>query len=343
MFSVKELLVDREATPTELGRARFRFTDDYSVFDWGKMPDAIPNKGASLCTMGAFNFDRLERDGTSTHFLGVVTGDEATPRPLSQVERPPREMAVELTRVPDLPTTDDGYDYDAYHEAADEGSHFLVPLEVVFRNSVPVGSSLRSRVDPRDVGVDRDGWPDEPVDLPDPLVEFSTKFEEQDRYLSRAEADRIAGRAGVERLEAVAHTVNRVLTQRAESVGFDHEDGKIECLYHDGEVRVADVVGTFDENRYARAGQEMSKEVVRQVYKREHAGWVEAVSAAKAEARERSVADWKSLCAVEPPSLPEDVVRTVSDMYTAGTNAYTETDWFDAPPVDEAVEAVRSL
>jgi phosphoribosylaminoimidazole-succinocarboxamide synthase len=87
----------------------------------------------------------------------------------------------------------------------------------------------------------------------------------------------------------------------------------------------------------------MSKEVVRQYYKREHPEWVEAVDAAKTEATERGIADWKSLCDEAPPALPDGVVRTVSDMYTAATNAYTEDVWFDAPPVDEAVEAVRDL
>ena len=29
----------------------FEFTDDYSVFDWGKMPDAIPRKGEALAKL----------------------------------------------------------------------------------------------------------------------------------------------------------------------------------------------------------------------------------------------------------------------------------------------------
>jgi len=60
MTSVKEFRVDEPATADSLGRGRFVFTDAYSVFDWGQMPDAIPRKGASLCAMGAFNFELLE-------------------------------------------------------------------------------------------------------------------------------------------------------------------------------------------------------------------------------------------------------------------------------------------
>ena len=339
MTSVKEFVVERDPTADELGAGRFAFTDDYSVFDWGKMPDPIPRKGASLCTMGAYNFELLEDAGVPTHYRGV--GPDAAP--LSSAAEPPRELAIELAAVPDLPFADGTYDYDAFHGEARDAAGYVVPLEIVFRNTVPVGSSLRSRMSPRDVGLDRDAWPEGVVDLPEPIVEFSTKYEEQDRYLDPAEADRIAGAAPLAALESVAREVNDLVTERAAEAGFVHEDGKIECVYADGEVRVADVVGTFDENRFAYDGQEVSKEVIRQHYKRIAPEWVEAVSDAKARADEEGVADWRPLCAVSPPSLDPAVVGAVADMYAAGTNAYTGADWFDAPPVADAVDAVREL
>jgi len=337
MTSVKEFRVEREPTATATGEGRFAFTDDYSVFDWGRMPDEIPEKGRSLCTMGAFNFERLEREGVPTHYRGV--GPDAVA--LDAVDDAPRELAIELVQVPGLPFEDGAYDYDAYHGAA--GANYLIPLEIVFRNTVPVGSSLRKRGEPSEYGLDVDAWPDEPVALPEPVVEFSTKYEEQDRYLDRAEADRIAGTAGVDALDDLAREVNRIVTDRAAETGFVHEDGKIECCYVDGTVKVADVVGTFDENRFAYDGQEVSKEVVRQYYKRAHPEWVEAVSEAKAEADRRAVADWRPLCDVEPDPLPADVITAVAELYAAGANAYTGEAWFDAPDIDAAVDAVRDL
>ena len=350
MTSVKDLRVDTEPTETALGAGVFAFSDRYSVFDWGEMPDRVPRKGASLCVMGAFNFELLEVAGVPTHYRGVVAQGETVA--LADAPEPPTEMVVDLTRVPDLPFVGDddpdathgGYDYDAYHAAA--GDHYLVPLEVVFRNSVPVGSSLRRRRDPADLGLDAElgldpeSWPDERVDLPEPVVEFSTKYEEKDRYLSRAAADAIAGRADVEDLEALARDVNREVTGRAAEAGFVHEDGKIECLYADGEVRVADVAGTFDENRFAFGGREVSKEVVRQHYKEVDAGWVAAVSDAKREADERGVADWRALCERSPAPLDVDVLSAVSAMYAAGANHYTGHEWFDAPPLGEALAAL---
>jgi phosphoribosylaminoimidazole-succinocarboxamide synthase len=337
--SVKEFRVDAPATATELGRGSFVFTDDYSVFDWGKMPDTIPDKGASLCSMGAFNFELLEEAGVPTHYRGVVAEGEVVS--LAAAETPPWEMAIDLTQVPELPHDGRTYDYDAYHAAASE--NYLVPLEVVFRNRVPVGSSLRDRTDPADHGIDRDEWPDEPVDLDDPIVEFSTKYEESDRYLDREAADRIAGSADVDDLADLARTVNRIVTDRAGGVGLVHEDGKIEILYHDGELRVADVVGTFDENRFSYEGTGLSKEVLRQYHKRTQPEWVAAVEEAKTAARERDVADWKALCDHDPEPLDESVLKVARDLYAAGTNAYVGRDLFDAPPLETAIGAVRRL
>ncbi|WP_256296419.1 phosphoribosylaminoimidazolesuccinocarboxamide synthase [Haloarchaeobius salinus] len=339
MTSVKEFRIEEPATADELGRGAFVFTDDYSVFDWGKMPDTIANKGASLCSMGAFNFELLEDEGIPTHYRGVVRNGDTLR--LRDADQPPWEMAIDLTQVPDLPHEGRDYDYESFH--AEAGSNYLVPLEIVFRNRVPVGSSLRSRTDPADHGLDRDEWPEGVVDLEEPIVEFSTKFEESDRYLTHAEADDIAGRADVDELERTAREVNRVVTEQAESGGLTHEDGKIECLYFDGEIRVADVVGTFDENRFSYEGTQISKEVIRQYHKRTQPDWVASVTEAKERAKAENVADWKSLCEVQPEPLDDDVLAVASDLYTAGANAYTDLELFDAPPLDPAIGAVSRL
>jgi Phosphoribosylaminoimidazolesuccinocarboxamide (SAICAR) synthase len=352
MTSVKKFVIEEAATPERTGRGRFVFTDDYSVFDWGKMPDPIPGKGASLCAMGAANFELLEAEGVRTHDRGVVGGASETPQasgetvrgevvPLDAADAPPREMAIDLSRVPDLPHEGRTYDYEAFHAAA--GDNYVVPLEIVFRNTVPVGSSLRGRADPGDVGLDDDDWPGEAVDLLEPVVEFSTKFEESDRYLDPAEADRIAGAADIETLKETARTVNRLVTERADEAGLEHEDGKIECIYVDGEVRVADVVGTFDENRFSHDGQQVSKEVVRQYHKREQPEWVAAVDEAKERAKREDVADWRELCERDPEPLPDDVVEAMSELYTAGANAYLDRELFDAPALAAAVDRVREL
>ena len=342
MGSVKSLRVEESATDTSLGRGTFVFSDDYSVFDWGKMPDEIDRKGASLCAMGAHSFEILEKRDIPTHYRGVVTdGGVVSP---DETDEPPNEMAVELTQVPELPfgETTGEYDYESFH--AEGGDNYLVPLEVVFRNAVPPGSSLRSRYEPTDLGLEIDEWRDETVELDEPVVEFSTKFEEKDRYLDEEEARRVSGleEDAFETLRETAHRVNEVVTEHAGDVGLSHQDGKIECLYEDGEVKVADVTGTFDENRFLRDGVQMSKEFLRQFYKGYDPEWVEAVGDAKKEADEHGVADWRELCDVEPKPLPEEVKLTASDLYRAGANVYTERDLFDAPELDEVVERIET-
>jgi phosphoribosylaminoimidazole-succinocarboxamide synthase len=342
MTSVKEIRVEEPATADGPGRGAFVFTDDYSVFDWGKMPDAIPGKGAALCTTGAHTFEVLEGEDVPTHYRGVVADGKT--RPLSaalDTGATPREMAVDLVTVPDLPAEDGSYDYDAFHDAA--GSNYLVPLEVVFRNRVPVGSSLRRRSEPVDHGLDYEVWPDEPVGLPEPVVEFSTKYERQDRYLARGEADRIAGAADLDALEGLAREVDRVVTECAREAGLVHEDGKIECLYSGGEVRVADVAGTFDENRFSHEGRQVSKEVLRQYHERTQPGWVGAVREAKRRARAEGIAGWTEFCDHDPDPLDGRVVGAVRDLYRAGANAYVDREVFDAPPLAAAVDATDPL
>lgn len=341
MTSVKNFRVDDPPSTEELGRGAFEFTDDYSVFDWGKMPDPIPDKGASLCTMGAFNFELLEAEDISTHYRGVTVEGEVTDLESAINAGAPSEMGIDLTQVPELPYRDGSYDYDQYFDEA--GENYLVPLEIVFRNEVPVGSSLRKRHAPADFDLDYDEWPDEPLTLDTPVVEFSTKYEKQDRYLPREEADRLAGRASLEDLESVAREVNRVMTERARETGLHHQDGKIECLYYQGEIRVADVVGTFDENRFSYDGQQLSKEVIRQYHKRTQPAWVEAVSLAKERAREEGTPDWKGFCDRDPASLSPEVIQTIRNMYCAGTNAYLDRTVFDAPSIEDAIAAVREL
>ena len=83
MGSVKDLIKDdlgSEATENSLGAGIFDFSDRYSVFDWGEMPDHIPNKGAALCLMAAWNFEQLKKEGMQTHYLGIVKEDSTIKR-----------------------------------------------------------------------------------------------------------------------------------------------------------------------------------------------------------------------------------------------------------------------
>lgn len=339
MTSVTEVRVETAPTRDTPGRGTLVFSDAYSLFDWGPMPDTIPKTGASRCSMGAYTFERLEAEGIPTHYRGVVQGDSVVG--LEAADTPPKEMAIDLARVPDLPDADGEYLYESYHREA--GEEYLVPLEVVYRNTIPVDSDLRSRTDPADHGLDLEAWPDEPVALPEPSVEFTTSFEVTDRSLDREEAERIAGEASLDRLEELGRSANRVVTDRASAIGLTHLDGRLTCIYDDGTLKIAGVTGTFDENRFRSDGTPVSKEFLRDFYRESDPDWVTAVEEAKLEARVEGVADWRTRCDLGPKPVPDHVITAVSRLYAAGANAYTGQDLFDAPGFEAAIAKVHRL
>ena len=97
MGSVKDLKIISEPTPTEMGEGVFVFSDRYSVFDWGEMPDHIAGKGAALAMMAAFNFEWLKQRGIASHYIGMLDEHDAV-RQLSDLKSPSNRMAVQLVR-----------------------------------------------------------------------------------------------------------------------------------------------------------------------------------------------------------------------------------------------------
>lgn len=97
MGSVKDLEVVKKPTETKMGVGRFVFSDRYSVFDWGEMPDLIEGKGEALCMMGAYCFERLEEKGIQTHCRGLVNEDGKVVR-FDDLKAPSNVMEVNLVR-----------------------------------------------------------------------------------------------------------------------------------------------------------------------------------------------------------------------------------------------------
>jgi len=81
----------------------FEFNDTYSIFDWGIMPDTIPNKGFNLCQMGGNIFDYLSSKKIKHHMIDYFNN----------------KMQI------------------CFFESSD-----FINLEIIFRFGVPKGSSL---------------------------------------------------------------------------------------------------------------------------------------------------------------------------------------------------------
>jgi phosphoribosylaminoimidazole-succinocarboxamide synthase len=255
-----------------------------------------------------------------------------------ETQTPTREMKIRVVNVPELPFKKGKYDYETYKKKG--GKNFLIPLEVIYRNTVPLGSSLRKRFKPKDFGLKTEKWPDETVALKTPFVEYTTKLEKTDRHLTLQEAQQISGLTEEEfkEIKKIALHVNKTITTQAKKTGFSHEDGKIELLYENGDIIVGDVAGTFDEDRFSFNGKQVSKEILRQYYKKNQPEWVHALEKAKTKGKEKKEQNWKKFCAVKPKPLPQTFKQKIAELYQAGTNQYTEKKIFSVPELSEAIK-----
>jgi len=316
MGSVKDLIVKKPATENEMGEGIFTFTDDYSVFDYGKMPDKIPGKGEALCTMAAFNFRQLAECGIKSHFISQPA---------------PNEMQVSLVRIL----------YPQKEEIKEDSRNYLIPLEIMFRNSLPEGSSVFKRlksgqITPADLGLDE--MPKAGIKLEQPFFDVSTKLEElTDSDMSWEEAREMSKitKEQIEELKEKAMKINSFLTKRAEEIGLEHADGKVEFgLNPDNELILVDVAGTLDENRFLWKGIHISKQVIRDYYKT--IPWAEEVT--KAKEKELDKKEWPA-----PPKLPNELVEIVSNMYKSVAEAWTGEKKWEAPSIEETMEAYKGF
>ncbi len=349
MGGVKDLIVIEPPEESKAGHARFVFSDRYSVFDWGKMPDEIAEKGKSLCITAAYFFERLEEEGIRTHYLGIV--EEGAVKRLSALKAPQECMEIKLLRVlyPAPPAQQDGamddaaaagkgcYDYSVYRM---ERANFLIPLEVIYRNSLPEGSSVFKRlkegsIKPEDIGLS--DMPKPGQTLESPFIDVSTKLEHCDRYLKWDEAREIAGLSDdeVREIKSTALRINEIITRESRRAGLKNEDGKIEFGFDEKRrLIVVDAVGTLDECRFTYNGMPVSKEIARIFYRKTE--WYELVEKAK-----KKGVNWKAFVGREPPPLPENLKNLISSMYKAACNEITGRTWFeDVPELGEIMDEI---
>jgi phosphoribosylaminoimidazole-succinocarboxamide synthase len=341
MGSVKDLEVIKKPTRQAMGIGRFHFSDRYSVFDWGEMPDQIDGKGAALCLMGAYCFEQLERKGVKTHYRGLVDSDGKAVK-FSELKQPSSVMEVSLVNVYKPKTSVVNgkilHDYNIY---TGKLKNCLIPLEIIYRNGLPDGSSVFKRLEQgkitlKDLGLDH--YPKPREQFSKPIFDVSTKLEETDRYVTWAEAQKIAGLTNQELddVKAVLLKADETITEVASKAGLKNEDGKIELAFDEKrKLMIVDVVGTLDECRFTYDGVHVSKEVVRQFYKK--TSWYTDLEQAKKEAEAKGIQDWKSLCKSQPPKLDAQLNAIISEMYMAAANEMTNCELFDASKLSEVI------
>ncbi|MGB9741066.1 MAG: phosphoribosylaminoimidazolesuccinocarboxamide synthase [Candidatus Bathyarchaeia archaeon] len=335
MGSVKDLEVIKRPTNAKMGVGRFHFSDRYSVFDWGEMPDQIDGKGAALCLMGAYCFERLEEKGIKTHYRGLVDIKGKVVR-FDDLEKPTHIMEINLVNVYKPKAYIEGgklkYDYSVYTPTL---RNFLIPLEIIYRNGLPEGSSVFKRLEQdlitlEELGLDH--YPTAGERLAKPIFDVSTKLEHGDRYVSWKEAKQIAGLTDSELAEvkSLLLKVDETITEIAAKAGLVNEDGKIELAFDpQRKLMVVDVVGTLDECRFTYNGLHVSKEIARIYYRGTE--WAGEVEEAKKKAKEKGIEDWKKLVKTKPPKLEPTLKTMISQLYMAAANEMTGRKLFSVP------------
>lgn len=338
MGSVKDLKVLQPPQADQLGFGYFIFSDRYSVFDWGEMPDHIPYKGASLALMGGWIFEVLEKEGIPTHYRGMV--EDGKVKRIKDLKAPSSTMAISLLRVLPPSFHKGCYDYQVYQSRP---ATALIPLEVIYRNVLPPGSSVFKRLEagtltPQDLGLKVPPKPGQ--GLPIPMVDFSTKLEATDRYLSKEEAKAIANltEKELETLITLTIRIDQLITALFSPLGLDNLDGKMEFGWDtQHSLLVVDVVGTLDECRFAYEDLPVSKEIARGYYRQ--TPWYEALQ----EAKKQDPVHWKQHCQAQPKPLPEELKRLISHLYAGCTNALTGRTWFKVPPLEATLKNLASF
>ena len=345
--SVKNILGEADAE-----KLIFAYSNRYSVFDWGEMPDHIPSKGECLAVMAYVFFEalgqpetwqnwshpqipednatllELRRQGLAHHMAkGLIKEDGS----VAAIDSPTPYLEVNRVAVLRPAYSAGAYDYAVYQ---DKPVNALVPLEVIFRFGVPAGSSLMKRVnDP--VYLKALGLSEKPHfgdRFEKPIIECSTKLESTDVYISAERAAEIAclSEAEAQNLYELVHILALRIHEIFGAAGLELWDGKFEFAFaegHNGQRRfqLVDSIGP-DELRLTYNGVQLSKETLRKPYR--STPWLTAIDQAKALAKERGEQDWKRICREELQSSPSPLepafLELIVQMYKALTNAVSE-------------------
>lgn len=357
--------------PTQVGHIPsliFEFTDTYSVFDWGKMPDLLAHKAEALTILASEIFERLEKpetwkefsrtagalalrkfnrfgsafneigeelqaEGLRTHYLGVLDAlslkQEVEPKRISECKETVRRMVVrQVSVIKPTLTQLMGRTISDYEPTRRAAVPRLIPLEVAFRFGIPPGQ----------------------VDFP--VLELFTKLEHTDRPVDLAEALAISGVTAKQLQEMLLKSawVAGALKAWSGRLGFDLADGKLEwALGEDGKVFLVDAIG-LDELNLLREGVSFSKEFLQGYY--QNSSWHEKIqkakelslAQAKSTAKTQGAADWKRFVPEGPKGLPVRDRELASQVYISFVNAFTGKNWFpDAWSLDKVFKELKEL
>ncbi|MFH1316849.1 MAG: phosphoribosylaminoimidazolesuccinocarboxamide synthase [Candidatus Woesearchaeota archaeon] len=343
--SVKRIGILDEPSRTSYGVADMTYRPVFSVFDWGTITPPIKLDNSTVCLMAGFNFELLHKQGIASHYLGLVTdqGEQITAKEAVKRGIAPTTMRVKfVNRV--LPEHQEGvgWDYSMFgdpRKAANPDSltqAYVQPVEFISRNRLGKASSVWKRIAAGEITMEDLGLPanfkpgdDIPPDLI-PILDYSTKFEPDDRYPARAEIQDMMGITDERfaRINASTRNASKIMTDYAASRGFTREDGKVEYITYMDNGRpmdeLADAVCTWHEDRLLAFGLGVSKQRIRDKVVELNPGWYGEIQRAKKQAKAENVADFRTLMdpSIRYNSPSAEFFEAVNLLFQAATNMW---------------------
>lgn len=308
----------------------FKFSDRYSIFDWGKMPNDIKDKGRSLAEIGNYLFAIL---GNNENWQRIcVPGYFSDEKKQYYKQHPLRQQLKDCgvrTHFIDKTLKDDTfkvkkvnvlrplyinhkYNYPSYNHKCE-----LIPLEVIFRFGITEGSSFQKRAGDKEYlkSIGLNNYSEGNKYFDDVVVEFSTKLEGQDRYLTYNEAIEISSltQSKFEQILLQTKFIALKLHEVFSKLELELIDGKFEFAWDDEtNLMLVDSIGP-DELRLMHQNFQYSKEYLRQFYQASE--WKQTLDQYKKQYpndfREKMILENKT-----PAALPNHVLEIFSEMYT---------------------------
>ncbi len=293
---------------SDTARAAFRHLIYRNLMDprsWVEVEKYLADIGgqASLnaSTSLKSTLEDLKQNGLRTHHVGMI---EATTGRIFSTGNPPELSNLTLISKFQVKKPEPKkvmqwhfYDYEQYHHL----DGYVIPLEYIVRFGVTSGSSILRKYNAlsekgrqmymQELGLDGDlvQW----TQFGSPIIDFTTKYEPEDRNINRQEAVMMAGIEG----DLFAQTMTRAILASYmvswvfNKMGLYLWDLKWEIATRDGELIFVDTIDT-DSVRATLAVERdghhyyvhFNKQAMRDYYKIAASDWYADVNAAKKEA-----------------------------------------------------------
>jgi phosphoribosylaminoimidazole-succinocarboxamide synthase len=246
--------------------------------------------------------ENLKRKGAITHHVGIIDEQNGEVHALSFPENPSRYVVVKRFQVmkPSRIYCNDTplWDYNIFYHS----DRYVVPLENIVRFGITPGSSIYKNYLSLDeslkdkylmeLGLKETPRPWQLFDVP--IVDFTTKYEPEDRNLNLQEALYISGCGGDMFLElrTISLLASYMVSSFFRDLGLFLWDLKWEIAKDGDDLVIVDTIDTDSirvttevEFKGSRYHVHFNKQSMRDYYKIMHADWFAALNEAKGEAK----------------------------------------------------------